>query len=369
MKKKIIIQIVGFFVLGMAVISCSDKTEDSGNTVNLADGVPVKVDLGTRALPNNLECDLYIYRKSSSDTDYILKEIVPFGNEDNKVLKFLNNELAANTYRFFFVATTPGNGELLLKNPSDADISIGHSWTDLRIKATTQDLSDDYYYGIITKTGNQILTEGTINAVLSRLIGQMTVDIYRVANNNVNNPINKVSPTVRSVLDRVKEINIKYDGLTQAVAFNAAGEVVEAGEWPDAFEYAINPVLDDSLRVNIPQENIGLIRSGRATIGSARIKGVCALPAKEKIRMQVTFNYYDTTPNCGNSHTGNHDSSCFVERTLTLNMPRTDNDPDELLSILSNTFTVNNAAIRFDRIIDVGVDGLVSFNVVWNMDN
>ncbi len=369
MKKKIIIQIVGFFVLGMAVISCSDKTEDSGSTIDLTDGIPVKVDLGTRALSNNLECDLYIYRKSSSDTDYILKEIIPFGNEDNKVLKFLNNELAANTYRFFFVATTPGNGELLLTNTSDTNISIGDSWANLRIKATTKNLSDNYYYGVITKSGSQILTEGRINAILSRLVGQMTVDIYRVADNNVNNPINKVSSTVGSVLDRVKEINIEYKGLTQMIAFNAAGEVMEAAEWPDAFEYTINPVLDDSLRVDIPQENIGLIQSGRKTTGSVRIKGVCALPAKEKIRMEVTFGYYDTTPNCGNSHTGNHDSSCFVERTLTLNMPRTNNNPDELLSILSDTFTVNNAAIRFDRIIDVGVDGLVSFNVVWDMNN
>lgn len=362
MEKKIFTRIIGFFVLCLSVSSCSDKIEDTNTFIDQEDGVPVKVSAGTRALPDQLECDLYIYIKGQGDTDYILKEIINFGNDDEKILQFLNTDLMQNNYRFFFVATTPGNTEISLTN-----VAVNNTWANLRIIANQMNLSDNYYYTVLDKTGNEILNDGTINATLNRIVGQMAIDIFRT-DGNINNPLPKSTNAIESVLDRVYKIEITYKDLTQTISFDANGAPVQEDEFTGTYLQTITNIINGDLKVSVPQEDKGLVVSGKGTSGSVRIKGVCGLPSDKKIRMEAKFYYYDTTPTCNNADGGNHSSTCFKEETLTLHLPRLIGYT-ELLSIYTNTFTVNNAGIRFDRIIDVALEGSLNFDVVWNVTN
>ena len=368
MKRKFIQQIINLFIVSLVAVSCSGETEGQDNPGNTVPGdVPVTIRLDTKALPDNLECDLYIFRKSTADEDYILHEIISFGNDDRKSLKFLNNELLNNSYRFFFIAKAAENQEISLLDNADEGLSTGTVWQDVRVIANTESLSTGYYYGILDKTGTQILNDGVIHGVLGRLVGQMTVDIFRIGS-DINTVVNKVSPTVASVLDRVYQIDIGYTGLTKTIAFTKEGAIIEKERWDDMYLQKIKPLLGDTLQVYLPQNENSLEISGYTTSGSARIKGLCALPSTKNIRLKLVFHYYDTTPLCGNADGGNHASTCFSTKQLVLNLPQADNAVS-LLSILSNNYTVNKAGIRYDRIIDVEVNGLLTFDTVWEINN
>ena len=203
MKRKLTIQIACFFVLSIFFHACSEKAGDIVQQQSLEDGIPMKLSLGTKALPGNLECDLYLYKRSNNQPNYILSEIIPFGTENEKYIKFLNTDLMNASFRFFFVATVPGNQEISLQNNT-----VNQLWTDLTITANDVDLSDNWYYGILDKTGSQILADGEINGILERLVGQITLDIFR-ADGAVDKPIDIINKIeIASVLDRVYQIDM-----------------------------------------------------------------------------------------------------------------------------------------------------------------
>lgn len=366
MKKKSIIQIITFYVLGILMNACSDKTDEVISTKNIEDGVPVTLSVGTKALPDNLECDLYVYRKLATESDYALAEIIPFGTENKKLLKFTNKDLKENLYRFFFIATVSGNSEISMQN-----IAINSLWKELGITANQKNLSDNWYYDIITKTGDQIIREGEINAYLERLVGQITLDIFR-AEGGIDSPIDIINKAdVASVLDRVYQIDMVYSGLTKKISFEENGDIVEKEIWGDDYLVTIAPEMNEALQVSLPQMDKGLEISGKKTDGSVRILGVCGLPATKQARVISTFYYYDTTPICQlnkSVHQGDHMESCFLQKEIILNLPKLA-ETENLLTIYPNTYTVNNAGILFDRIIDIGIDGSTTFDVVWNINN
>ena len=41
------------------------------------------------------------------------------------------------------------------------------------------------------------------------------------------------------------------------------------------------------------------------------------LPSDAKLRVNLTFTYYDTTPTCGNDHTGDHTEACSISSEIS----------------------------------------------------
>ena len=97
--------------------------------------------------------------------------------------------------------------------------------------------------------------------------------------------------------------------------------------------------------------------------GSLRMKGAFLLPSDSKLRVKLLFTYYDTTPACGNGHTGVHSAACFPQRQLTLALPAADAATG--LPVAANCFTVNRAGLHCDRIIDIPVGGGIETNFDW----
>lgn len=363
MNTKFMIHLMRLCLVCMLFAACADQDEGN-NEGEPSDLYLAQLNMGTRVLPDNLECNLYIFKKELSDTDFVLSEIVAFGHEDGKYLKFLYTELLNHDYRFFFMATDPDNMEISLKNNVGSPIAVNEKWTNLRIMAAIPNLSTDIYYEVLDKSGSSILNEGGINATLTRMVGQITLDIFRT-DGSINKPVPVQSADVESVIDRVFQIDLRYKGLTKAIAFDNNGDIVESEQWPDSHLQTIIPVMGASQKVTLPQEDKGLLISGQDVAGSVRIMGLCGLPATKKIQVVATFHYYDTTQIPGSPGAGN-DSDSFMIKELTLNIPK-DSNPDELLKIASDYFTVNLAGIRYDRIIDIGVNGSYSFNTTWDI--
>ena len=95
-----------------------------------------------------------------------------------------------------------------------------------------------------------------------------------------------------------------------------------------------------------------------------RVSGLLRLlPSDSKLRVKLLFTYYDTTPACGNGHTGVHSAACFPQRQLTLALPATDAAAG--LPVAADCFTVNRAGLRCDRIIDIPVGGGIETNFDW----
>lgn len=64
-------------------------------------------------------------------------------------------------------------------------------------------------------------------------------------------------------------------------------------------------------KVPLPQTDKGLGIYDDGVRGSLRMKGAFLLPSDSKLRVKLLFTYYDTTPACGNGHTGVHSRSLF----------------------------------------------------------
>lgn len=356
MKSKNKVNVVCLLMVSLCLFACSEQNDKDENI--LENGIPVTVRLDTKALPDNLLCNLYVFG-SISGADYLLKEVVELGNQDKYSLKFKNIDLSSTDYKFLFVATTDDNQEINL-HVSNNDLAIGDKWSDVRLTALTKNLSDNYYYGVVNKTGAEILDGQSIDAVLNRVMGQMVFEIFRIDGNGQDTSI--VSSAVSSVLDRVYQIDIEYSNITDEVSFSNAGNLIVEDKW-EKFTQTINVTMGNDLRVTIPQELNSLVSFDSNVKGSVRINGYYCLPSERDIRLKLTFYYYDTTPVCGSEHTV-HTSDCFVKRTLVLHLPE-ESEATNLLSIRPDYYTKNRAGIRYDRIIDIGVDGFVTFDVVW----
>lgn len=344
----------------MFIVSCSEKEEGNGIVDKLTDGVPVSVQLTSQPLPGNIECDLYIYYKKTAESVYKLKEVISFGNQDTKQAQFNTQELNTGDYRLLFVGVPASyNNELVLSG-----VSLNSSWDDVRITAGNHELSDDFYYKVLSIPGSQILADGRIDAVLGRLVGQVTIDVYHINADGAPDDI-EVS-TVGSVLDRVKKIDIVYSGLTKVLSFDADGNPVEEEPFSGTYSQVIEPILGGDLTVDISSQNEDeIVIAGNNKIGSVRIRGFYCLPATNKVRVKSTFEFVDTTPGCANNHDGEHVEGCYPLNTIVLNLPQENAPDNDLLSILPNHFTINQAGIWQNRIIDVPQEGSFGFNVAW----
>lgn len=351
-------------LLCMNFISCSEDLDEKNTPIaGTEKDVSVSVNLETKALPVNTGCNLYIFSKDSDDTDFLFNEIISLSS-NNISIKLKNGDISNKSFRFLFLASDSDSPEIYVTTTSGAPENNSTKWDDIILRADMQKLSADNYYKIIDKTGSQILDEGTINAILTRLTGQIVLDISRI-NEILEQTVDIQSGDIKSVLDRVYKIEVQYTGLTRDIIFDNNDLSAKPDDvWTSVFTDTIIPQMDDSLRVVIPQTETGLEESGWNTRGSVRIKGIYCLPADENITLKFIFHYYDTTPACG-APAHNHETSCYNTKNIVLNMPK-ENSDYKPLSVISNYFTLNKAGIRYDRIIDLNVDSSFGFLADWD---
>lgn len=189
----------------------------------------------------------------------------------------------------------------------------------------------------------------------------MLFDIYRTGS-SLSQPESILSPDVESVIDRIARIEISYENPTTELRFDENGTLVPAAYASEPLVQSILPQMTD-FKVPLPQTDKGLGIYDDGVRGSLRMKGAFLLPSDSKLRVKLLFTYYDTTPACGNGHTGVHSAACFPQRQLTLALPAADAATG--LPVAANCFTVNRAGLHCDRIIDIPVGGGIETNFDW----
>lgn len=344
------------------MLSCSNDNEPDGLNTDDQD-LYISAKIGTLSLPANLKCDLHIFWKSSSETEYSYKETVSLTGDQTK-MRFLNKDLKDKNYRFLFVATSSATPEISITNKSNNALSTSDKWTDVLITSVNQLISSENYSGILDKTGSDILDGGTIHGTLTRMVGQIVLDLFRI-NGTITNPTAIVSPDVESVLDRVYKIDIEYTNMTESVVFDTTNKLFNNDFWAGKYTQSFNISTDSDLKVSIPQPTNGLEESPVNVDGSVRIKGLYCLPSTNNLTLKYTFHYYDTTPKCENNN-HQHTSDCFITKTVVVNLPK--DNLSTPLNVFPNYFTVNKGGIKFDRIIDVGANITFEFDTVWKND-
>lgn len=349
-------------LLSIIVASCSEKIDSNVELAYNEEGtIPVRLDIQNLSLNSNLTCELHVFRKSTTDLDYNYWRTVTVQGNNTDTLKFLSEDLASTSYKFLFTCTSLSN-EIVTVNSSGSSLDNSNVWGDVRIRQNVSELSKDNYYHVLEKTGQELLQQPQIHATLTRMVGQIVFDIYRI-DTDINTPTSIVSADVASVLDRVYKIDIAYTNMSREFYFNASNDLLVDGIENKLQE--IEPTLNEDLTLTLPQEDEYLALYDEDIEGAVRIKGLYGFPAVDTVSVKFTFYYYDDTPMCGDvSDTHDHTVACYKTKTLELNIPQ--NNPSmQYLKILPNVYTVNKVGIKYDRIIDVGVPGSFGFNTEW----
>lgn len=363
MKSIKVMQQISILLVCLSILSCSNDLEETSQKTTEEQESYVSATLGTESLPSNLQCDLYIFWKSTDEVEYSFKEKVTLAGTQSS-MRFKNNDLINKDYRFLFIATSADTPEISVTNSDNNILNTDNKWHNLLISANEMLLSTDNYSGILDKTGDEILNGESIDGILIHIVGQIVLDIFRI-NENINAPMDIVSQNIASVLDRVFKVEVEYEGMTKSVAFGISENIEHKVVRNDKYSSTHSITVDNDLKVFVPQVNNGLEVSPVDKIGSVRIKGLYCLPSTENMRIKFTFHYYDTTPMCGSSDGHTHSSDCFDKRTLVLNLPQ-DVSGTTLLSVFPNYYTVNKAGIRYDRIIDLKMESSILFETEWS---
>lgn len=422
-----------FVFIGMAFFSCSSSDDYAdGDIPGLDDNDrPIYLGVMGQPLPDNLQCDMYIFQKASTDSEdeYSLNKMQVINpNGDNKIA-IKNIDLIDKTYRFFFVATSKNSKEVELKRKDGTVPTIGTRWEDIMINSNQKLVSGDNYQGFTDKTSEQILESKSINASLTRVVGQVKFDIYKVTKQGENYVSAAVEAPHFNVLDRVHKIEIEYSNITQGAIFDENNSLTHHKVWTGTYTQKIEPALfmgENPWYRNFKideQQVIQDLEYSEEKAGSAHIKGIYCMPSDKNMKVKLTFHYYDTTPLCSETehihssacydrlqpticgfeqHTHMtscykdgvlictkpvhihrkecyavesecgmdeyiYNEDCFEEKFITLNIPQKDSSMD-LLSVKPNHYTVNTAKIRYNRIIDVGVNFSFVFDTLWKND-
>jgi len=363
MKRLIKINILFYLLAGLIFTSCKKWEDDTPVKTNSSDGIPVSFKIGTLSLPENLQCDLYIFYKEGANDPYILKDTKTLANGIQNRIKFMNHELKDKYYRFLFIATPVSAKEIDVLTVDNAALQNGEEWENIMIKLISNSISTDNYFDILDKEGNDILNEGNISGELTRLVGQVVFDFFRI-NSDMNSPIDIISQKVSSVMDRVFQIDIEYSNLTVGLTFdndkNINNEIKSINHSITQYSYPVN----NNFRVTIPQSGEYLENTPYNLKGSTRIMGLCGLPSSSNVNIKLTFHYFDSTPFCGNSDGGAHTESCYEKKNIVLNLPRNSSS----LLVKSNNYTVNKAGLNYDRIIDMGVGTSIQLQTDWELN-
>lgn len=360
------VQYIVFLFLAIVISSCSHNEYEEADRDEFEE-IPIITTLVAESLPESLMCTMYIFEKPTIAThnNYVLKEVRTLNSAGQNSLKLKNNELIEKGYRFLFIATSSDAKEIELLKSDGTNLQTGDNWEDIMIQSLNPIISADNYQGFVDKTGIEILNGKTINCTLTRLVGQVIFDIYKIIKEGDITISQDVLLPHFTVLDRVFKIEIEYSDMTKSVSYSNDNSIIHQDIWTDTYLQVLEPVLyeNNDFKTNISQAVENLTFSEEKQ-GSAHLKGIYCMPSNENLTIRLTFHYYDTTPLCGLEEV--HTGECFETKTIELNLPKSGATP---LSIIPNYYTLNTAKIKYDRIIDIGSNFSFEFDTTWKNDN
>lgn len=310
---------------------------------------------------SELETPLYLFRRPAGSQKEYLYARNCGTVADGDALKLPLSEIKAYDYRFLMIAQRQGTPWLSMQTAAGTPFEPGSAWVDLRLVSASGQAASDGYCGFTDISGDMLLQDGSVRLTLKRIAGQILFDFFRTAG-SLSQPEGVLSDDVASVADRINRIVIEYENTTTALRFDADGLLTAAAYASEPLLQTISPEATD-FKVTLPQAEKGLEVYDAALRGSLRIAGAFLLPSDSKLRIRMSFTYYDTTPICGNTHTGDHTAACYGQQQLSLTLPAAASEQG--LPVAADCFTVNRAGLRCDRIIDVPVGGSIETDFGW----
>lgn len=349
-------------VLAVLSQSCTDAQDDTPKPIDNRTGIVCTTALSQGTETNGLKINLYVFSKEGTGDYQLSDSVSPVVSGDTR-LTINPAELKRNDYRFLFIATPKTRQEIQVKRVDDTPLAFGTEWGKVSVVMLRDSMSVDNYYGITDLPGSEISAQGIINGDLKRMVGQMVFHFYKIGAGGITNPIPVDNPNVASVLDRVFGIELTYQNVPRRITFDADNQPVASATDPGTTLTNVVrfSTTGNGLKVNLPQPGVPVETSADVR-GEAILKGTCLFPARDRVKVSMTFHYYDTTPTCEDTkHT--HVATCYTPRTLSLNIPQ--NAPITGLSVIPDHFTINNAGIPCDRVIDIVHTSNITINTEW----
>lgn len=364
---KIPVKYTGWF--GVAVLfaglafSCTESQESPG-WADSNPGILFRTELREEAPANSLLTKLYVFTAAGNDS-YRLSDSLPEIISGSTRLKMNLADLNKNKYRFLFVSTPETKPEIQVNRMDGSSFAFGTGWEQVSVAMSADSLSIDNYYGIKDLTGKEILQLEAIEGELTRLVGQMVFCFYKAGPEGVRDPQGVKDPKITSVLDRVSSIDIAYENVPRQITFDVDNLPVSVTGSEDALNHMVRFSLSkDGQKVALPQTGVP-VEISDSIPGGAILKGTCLFPCLEKVKVSMVFHYYDTTPICGHTESEHtHTAECYTPKTLSLSLPKKTGSAS--LSVLPDHFTINNALLPCDRVIDVLHTSGINVNTVWN---
>lgn len=361
MRKKQIksISLLGsIFLLGICFQSCTDACQDTEHWSDNEKGIICRAAVGKEAADNDLQVKLYVF-SSEGGSDYLFNSSLPLATDGSTLIKLNPADLSKKDYRFLFIATPKAQAEIEAQRADGSSFDSGTPWKNVVVAMTGDSLSVDNYYGITDLPGTSILQTGVIEGELKRMVGQMVFCFYKADSDRKPLPVDDAN--VASVLDRISSVDITYTGVPRQVSFDADNNPVAGNE--GTFNHSVRFALDtDGLKVSLPQTGVP-VEIADSIKGGAILKGSCLFPSPSNVRVSMTFHYYDTTPTCGPDGKPTHEVGCFDYRTLSLSIPKEGEATG--LKVLPDYFTINNACLPCNRIIDIRHTSDLQIDAIW----
>lgn len=366
--RKIPVKYIGLFslisLLGGLFHSCTESREDMPDWVDSKSGILFRMQLREGTSDNGLLTNLYVFSKKGSG-NYLLVDSVRKVVNDSTRLKLDWKDSDEKYYRFLFIATSEQKPEMQVQRTDNTPFAFGTEWGKVAVSMLTDNLSVDNYYGIKDLSGNEIRQLGSIDGELSRLVGQMVFCFYKVGSGGITDRLPVDDPKVGSVLDRVSSIDIAYKGVARMVTFDENQRPIALAGSNKELKHTVSFTLSaDSLAaVKLPQAGVP-VEIADSIPGGAILKGACLLPSQGGVRVSMTFHYYDTTPVCTNWESSHkHGTECYTLSEMSLNLPKAQAEMG--LNVLPDHFTINNAGLPCNRIIDILYASDFTINTTW----
>lgn len=343
--------------------SCTESQQDIPDGVDGKPEVMLRTSVREETSGAGLLTKLYVFK--SDGTEYQLSDSVPLVVSGTTKLKMSYADLNKNSYRFLFIATPESKPGIYVKRSDNASLALGTGWEKVVVAMQGDSLSVDNYYGITDLPGTEIMRLTTIQGELTRLVGQMVFCFYRTGPGGVKDPVAVKDTTVASVLDRVSSVDITYEGVPLQIGFDGENKPLAVASPSKTMKHTIRfTQTQNGLKVPLPQQGIP-VEVNDSISGGAIIKGTCLLPSRQGVHVSMVFHYYDTTPVCENTDKDHkHTVECYTPQTVSLRLPQSETVPG--LNILPDYFTISNAGLPCNRIIDVAHSSGIEINTVWN---
>lgn len=349
------------FLLGICFQSCTDACNDTEHWSDNEKGITCRAAVGKEAAGSDLQVNLYVF-SSEGGSDYLFNSSLPVATDGSTMLKLNPADLSKKDYRFLFIATPKAQAEIEAQPADGSSFDSGTPWQNVAVAMTGDSLSVDNYYGITDLPGTSILQTGVIEGELKRMVGQMVFCFYKADSDR--KPLAVDDADVTSVLDRISSIDITYTEVPRQVVFDADNNPVAVNGAERTLIHSVHLTFDEGgQKVTVPQEK-ATVETADSIKGGAILKGTCLLPSSQKVRVSMTFHYYDTTPICTEDNESIHKEGCFDKRTLSLSIPK---ETEAMgLKVLPDYFTINNACLPCNRIIDIRHTSGLVVNTEWN---